>query len=126
MALRAALEVDRAAGGRRVGNQVVEKNDLFGAFDAITYNKGAAVLSMFEARFTPERFRQGVRSFLKRPAWGIATSADFFRALGEASGRSREALEVFRGFVQQPGVPLVDVALDCTQGASLRLSQERF
>jgi len=123
---RSALELDRLASARRVRNPVVEKNDLFGAFDAITYNKGAAVLSMFEARFTPERFRQGVRSFLKRHAWGTATSADFFRALGEASGRSREALEVFRGFVQQPGVPLVDVALDCSKGASLRLSQERL
>src|SRR5260221_522111 len=123
---RSALELDRLASARRVRNPVLEKNDLFGAFDAITYNKGAAVLSMFEARFTPERFRQGVRSFLKRHAWGTATSADFFRALGEASGRSREALEVFRAFVQQPGVPLVDVALDCSKGASLRLSQERL
>src|SRR5258706_166350 len=92
---RAALELDRLASARRVRNPVVEKNDLFGAFDAITYNKGAAVLSMFEARFTPERFRQGVRSFLKRHAWGTATSAAFFRALGQSAGRSREALEVF-------------------------------
>src|SRR5438067_2885231 len=101
-ARRNALELDRLASARRVRNPVVEKNELFGAFDAITYNKGAAVLSMFEARFTPERFRDGVRRFLKRHASGTATSADFFRALGEASGGGRAALDVFRGFVQQP------------------------
>jgi alanyl aminopeptidase len=121
---RRALELDRLASARRVRNPVQEKNDLFGAFDAITYNKGAAVLSMFEARFTPERFRDGVRRFLKRHAWGTATSADFFRALGEASGGGRATLEIFRAFIQQPGVPLIDVALDCNKG--LELSQQRL
>ena len=61
-----ALELDRLPSARRIRNPVADKNDLSGAFDSITYQKGAAVLSMFESWFSPDTFRQGVRIFLKR------------------------------------------------------------
>ena len=122
-----ALELDRLPSARRIRNPVADKNDLSGAFDSITYQKGAAVLSMFESWFSPETFRQGVRVFLKRHALANATSEDFIRALGEASGRGAEALAMFRGFIEQPGVPLVDIALDCTgEPAALALEQQRL
>ena len=122
-----ALELDRLPSARRIRNPVADKNDLSGAFDSITYMKGAAVLAMFENWFSPETFRQGVRIFLKRHALANATSEDFIRALGEASGRGAEALAVFRGFIEQPGVPLVDIALDCAgEPAALALEQQRL
>jgi len=127
-ARRYALDIDRLDSARRVRNPVLEKGDIWGAFDSITYNKGAAVLSTFETWFTPERFREGVRRFLKRHAYGTATAEDFIRALGEAAGRGPEALAVFRGFIEQPGVPLLDVALDCgAQGApAIEVRQQRL
>jgi len=122
-----ALELDRLPSARRIRNPVLDKNDLSGAFDSITYQKGAAVLSMFESWFSPDTFRQGVRIFLKRHALANATSEDFIRALGEASGRGAEALAVFRGFIEQPGVPLIDIALDCAgEPAALALEQQRL
>jgi aminopeptidase N len=121
-----ALELDRLASARRIRNPVLEKNDIPDAFDDITYLKGAAVLSMFENWFGPEPFRDGVRAYLKRHALGNATAEDFIRALGAASGKSAEALAVFRGFIEQPGVPLVDVALDCAKEPTLALRQQRL
>ena len=122
-----ALDVDRLASARRVHNPVLEKGDIWGAFDSITYNKGAAVLSTFETWFTPERFRDGVRAFLKRHAYGTASAEDFIRALGEEAKRGPEALAVFRGFIEQPGVPLLDVALACgAQGAAVEVRQQRL
>ena len=124
---RYALEVDRLASARRVRNPVLEKTDIFGAFDSITYNKGGSVLSTFETWYTPPRFREGVRLFLKRHAFGTATAEDFIRALGEASGRGQDALAVFRGFIEQPGVPLLDVSLDCgAQDAAIEVRQQRL
>src|SRR5256885_15352491 len=102
---------------------VLEKNDLASAFDSITYQKGAAVLAMFESWFSPEAFRHGVQMFLKRHALGNATAEDFIRALGEASGRGSEALAVFLAFIEQPGMPLVDVALDCGTPTALLVEQ---
>ena len=124
---RKALESDRLASARRIRNPVNGKGDVRAAFDGITYQKGAEVLAMFEASFTPEKFREGVRLFLRRHAWATATSADFFRALGEASGRNADALRAFATFVEQPGVPLVSASLRCEQGrASLHISQQRL
>jgi len=123
---RAALDVDRLASARRVRNPVTEKGEIWAAFDSITYNKGAAVLSTFENWYTPERFREGVRAFLKRHAYSTATAEDFIRALGESAGRGPEALAVFRGFIEQPGVPLLDVALNCAQAPAVEVRQQRL
>lgn len=122
-----AIGADRLATARVIANPVNVKADLGGAFDAITYDKGAQVLAMFEAAFTPEKFRAGVHRFLERHAWGTATSQDFFRALGEASGQGEGALRAMVAFIEQPGAPLIDVALRCeARGAAIEVSQSRL
>ena len=122
-----AIGIDRLATTRVIANPVNVKGDLGGAFDAITYDKGAQVLAMFEAAFTPEKFRAGVQLFLRRHAWGTATSRDFFAAVGEASGQEEAALRAFAAFIEQPGAPLVDAALRCdARGASVEVSQSRL
>src|SRR6267142_5199041 len=68
----------------------------------------------------------GVRAFLKRHAYSTATAEDFIRALGEAAGRGPEALAVFRGFIEQPGVPLLDIALDCAKDPAVEVRQQRL
>ena len=121
-----AIAVDRLASARRVRNPVNSKDDISGAFDSISYEKAGTVLEMFEQWMGEERFRQGVRDYLARHAWGSATSEDFFRAIGAASGRP-ETVAALQGFVDQPGVPLIDVALRCEKGsASLEISQQRL
>jgi alanyl aminopeptidase len=122
----AALEADRLASARRIRNPVTSRNAIDDAFDDITYSKGEEVLSMFEAWLGPERFRAGVRRFLERHAWGSATSDDFFRALGESAGNSERVLDAFRGFVDQPGAPLVETIVDCTGPPSVVVEQRRL
>ncbi len=121
-----ALEVDRLASARQVRNPVLEKGEIGAAFDSITYNKGSAVLSTFETWFGAERFREGVRAFLKRNAYGTASAEDFIRAIGEAAGRGPEALATFRAFIEQPGVPLLDITLDCSKAPLLDIRQQRL
>lgn len=124
---RGGLAADRLSSARQVRNPVRDRNDLSGAFDAITYSKGAEVLSMFESWLGEDAFRRGVRQYMARHAGGNATSDDFFRALGEAAGRADETVAALRSFVDQPGLPLVDVSLVCDRGPpALRLSQRRF
>jgi Aminopeptidase N len=123
---RRALIADRLTTARQIRNPVNENNDVHDAFDGITYRKGAEVLSMFESWMGEERFRTGVRAYLAKHADGNATSEDFFHAIGEAGGGER-TVAALRGFVEQPGLPLVDVALSCTSGvATMRLSQHRL
>jgi cytosol alanyl aminopeptidase len=124
---RRALEADRLASARSIHNPVLAETDIAGAFDAITYDKGAGVLAMFEAWLGPDAFRAGVRGYLAKHAYGSATSHDFFAALGEASGRPGQALGAFRAFVDQPGAPELDVRLRCDGDApAIEVSQHRF
>jgi cytosol alanyl aminopeptidase len=122
-----AINVDKLNSARKVKNPVNAKGEVDGAFDRITYQKGGQVLSMFEAWLTPEQFRTGVRNYMQRHAWGTATSQDFFRSLGEAAGRKDDALRAFTAFIEQPGVPLVSVSLQCAgKNASIKVSQKRL
>ena len=110
-----------------MSNPVVVRGDIEGSFDRISYDKGAQVLWMFEAWLTEERFREGVRTYLKRHAGGNATSQDFFAALGEAAGKRDYALKAFANFIEQSGVPLVDVSLQCRgKTIAVGLSQQRL
>jgi puromycin-sensitive aminopeptidase len=92
-------------------------------FDAITYEKGAAVVRMIEHYLGPDQFRDGVRIYMRRHREGNAVAADLWRALAEASGR--EVARIAQAWIAQPGFPLVTVA-PAPGGRGLKVRQERF
>jgi aminopeptidase N len=95
------------------------------AFDAITYEKGAAVLRMVEGYLGSDTFRRGVNDYLRMHAYGNATSQDFWAAMSAASGKPVERM--MPGFINQPGAPLLEVSLSCINNRStLDISQRRF
>src|SRR5262249_6328009 len=51
---RLAVNADRLASARKVRQPILSEDDIANAFDRITYDKGAEVLSMFEEWLTPE------------------------------------------------------------------------
>jgi alanyl aminopeptidase len=119
-----AMDLDSLATARRIRQPIESDSDIANAFDDITYEKGAAVIRMFEAWLGPEKFRAGVQRYLRRHAWGNATAADFEAALSAAAGRN--IAPAFNSFLDQAGVPEVAVALDCSgPRAKLNLSQKR-
>jgi cytosol alanyl aminopeptidase len=83
------------------------------------------VIRMFEAWLGEEDFRAGVRRYLKQYAWGNASAGDFMDAL--ASQEHPNVGAAFATFLNQGGVPLISVALDCSsEGApALALAQKR-
>jgi puromycin-sensitive aminopeptidase len=95
-------------------------------FDAITYEKGAAVLRMIEHYLSPATFREGVRQYIRDHVEANATRDHLFGALSEASGQPIQ--QVANDWIGQPGYPVVSAMLrDGRDGnASLELSQQRF
>jgi cytosol alanyl aminopeptidase len=125
----AVMGQDSLASARMVRQPIQTANDINNAFDGITYNKGAAVLHMFERWIGEQPFRTGVRAYLDRHARGNATYADFVAAISAAAGR--EVRPAFDSFITQTGVPLVSFALTCDRaarggGASLTMRQRRY
>jgi alanyl aminopeptidase len=120
-----AMWLDRLATARRIDQPIESKSDIANAFDGITYQKGGAVLAMFNNYMGPEHFRQAVRFYLRKHAHANGTAQDFLDALGEIGGPKVPAS--FRTFLQQAGTPEVAMRLKCEGGhARVELSQQRF
>ena len=89
--------------------------------DAITYQKGAAVLRMLETYLGEDRFRSGVRGYLERYAGSSATASDFWRALDAASGE--DVSRIAKAWITEPGHPIVEMR---EEDGHVALRQRRF
>jgi alanyl aminopeptidase len=120
-----AEDVDSLVSTRKIRQPIETKDDISNAFDAITYQKGAAVIGMFESWMGPEEFRKGVQAYLNRYAFRTATAADFLDSLSSSS--KKDIGGPFSTFLNQAGVPTVSVTLDCGQTpAVLHTAQSRY
>ncbi|WP_093523189.1 M1 family metallopeptidase [Stigmatella erecta] len=122
-----ALRTDSLTHTSPVRKPIATNDDIIGSFDnATTYAKGASLLNMLGGWLGEERLRDALRAHVRQHTWGLTTSEDFLATLGKSLGE--DAAQVFRGYVDQPGVPRIAAELSCPKGAAprLKLSQERF
>ncbi|MHA2091910.1 MAG: M1 family metallopeptidase [Candidatus Kariarchaeaceae archaeon] len=87
----------------------------------IIYNKGCAVLRQVEAYMGADSFRDGLRYYLKKHAYDVASSDDLWEALETSSGKPITRL--MESWVKQMGYPIVTVSRD---GNTLIFKQRRF
>ena len=122
----AAMTADSLVSARQVRQPIRAIDDIESSFDKITYDKGAAVIAMFERWMGRDVFQRGVRRYLRQFAWKNATAADFLAAISAEAGR--DVAPAFSTFLDQPGVPLVTAALDCPAGKPpvVALAQSRY
>ncbi len=120
-----AFGLDALASTHAISMEVRNADEASERFDAITYNKGQAVLRMIEGFLGEDVFRAGVRIYLARHRESNATADDFWRALDEASGQDVTALA--NAWIHEPGHPLVGCSVREEGGdLSVTLRQERF
>jgi len=122
-----AMQNDSLAAAREIREPISNSDNITGAFDSITYQKGGGVLSMLERYIGVEGFQKGIRLHMERHADGNANADGFIASVAEGSGVS-EVDAAFKSFIDQPGVPLVSVEVDCEEGQqpSLEVSQSRY
>ena len=122
-----AMGQDSFSSSRRIREPVATSDDIENAFDAITYQKGAAVLAMLEGFLGADVFQQGVRRYLRNHAFGSATVFDLMEALEVEIGDQQGVTSAFQSFLNRSGVPYVGAELTCLdENVSVHLSQERF
>jgi puromycin-sensitive aminopeptidase len=117
----AAMHLDALRSTHPIHAEIRDVNAAGEAFDLITYEKGGAVLRMVEGYLGEERFRDGIRLYMRRHAKGNAVADDLWSALSEASGEP--VLELANAWIGKPGFPLVRVV---REGRKLTLEQRRF
>jgi len=120
-----ALDADSVVTARKIRQPIEKLDDVYNAFDGITYVKGAAVLNTFEQYVGADVFQKGIREYLKQRAFGNATSENFVAAISAAAGK--DLAPAFATYLDQPGAPELETKLACDKiGAKLEVTQQRF
>ncbi len=117
----AALHLDALRSTHPIHGEVHNASEAGESFDAITYEKGGAVLRMIEGFLGEEAFREGMRQYMRTHARANAVADDLWRALARAS--SQPVLELAKAWIGQSGYPLVTVKME---GRKVRLKQRRY
>jgi aminopeptidase N len=91
------------------------------AFDNITYDKGAAIITMLNAYVDAKTFREGVRRYMRAHAYGNTVDTDLWSIMQQVAGKP--ILQIESEFTRQAGLPLVHV--DKVAGGTL-VSEDRF
>jgi len=122
-----AMGEDSLAAARQIREPVTHNAAIGDAFDGITYQKGGGVLAMLERYTGGEAFREGIRLHMARHAEGVADAEDFIASVAEGSGQP-EIEEAFLSYIEQAGVPLLEVSVNCEDGGSpsLDVRQSRY
>ncbi len=114
----AALVLDALVSAHPIRADIKNAEEAGESFDAITYEKGGAVLRMIEGFLGEDRFRDGIRLYMRRHREANATADDLWGALGEASGQP--IVELANGWIRQIGYPLVSLSLERGAGGQRR------
>jgi len=122
-----AMRSDSLLSARKIRQPIVSFGDIQTAFDGITYQKGAAVLRMFEEWLGEPAYRAAMREYLARHAFGSGSADDLVATIAKVSGKGDELRGAMFSLLDQPGIPLVHTELTCRTGsASLALTQSRY
>ena len=118
---RRAMESDALLSTHAIYAPVASPHEVSELFDAITYEKGAAVMRMLEGFLGEEAFREGLRTYMRDFAYRNAKGADLWAHLERAS--HLPVARLMESWVLQGGFPVVAARLD---GSTLHLAQRRF
>jgi len=116
------LESDSYTTTHPIQQAVSDPTQAAAAFDEITYQKGEAVIRMFENYLGPDVFQAGIQRYMRARKYSSSTTADLWDALGQASGKPMA--QIAAGWTEQPGFPVV--LAHSVPGGGILLSQERF
>jgi aminopeptidase N len=122
----AAINLDSLATTHPVVQHVTTVDQMSQAFDAITYQKGEAVITMLEDYVGEAAWRSGVRAYIARHRLGNTMTDDLWRSIETAA--HRPITRIAHDFTLQPGVPLIRVeSAQCAAGRTdVALSQSEF
>lgn len=122
----AAMSLDSLTTTHPVVQHITTVDQVNQAFDAITYQKGEAVITMLEGYAGEDTWRDGIRAYMKAHAYGNTVTDDLWKAVEGAGAKG--LVSIAHDFTSQPGIPLVKVdAAQCQGGNTvLTLSQSEY
>ena len=102
-----ALDADVEPDARSLHPHLASGDDPDDAFDAISYEKGAAVLATLEAFVGADAWRGKLRAYIATNAGRSVTTQAMLDAIGG------DAAAALASYLEHPGEPVVDVVATC-------------
>jgi aminopeptidase N len=118
-----AYAVDRSAGANPIRQPLDNLSEAGSLYGPIVYDKSPVVMRQLEALLGEEAFRDGVRNYLRRHAFGNATWDDLIAAL--AGSTKLDLKQWSRMWVDEPGRPVIRTELEINEGRVQRLALQQ-
>jgi len=120
---QAAISLDSLKNSHPIDQPVDTPSEIDELFDAISYNKGAALLRMLRA-FLGEDFFKGVRNYIKSHKFRNAETDDLWKYLEKADHtKNLDIKSIMDTWSKQSGFPVITVE---KSGKDLLISQKSF
>jgi aminopeptidase N len=116
-----ALKLDALQNTHPIESTINHPDEIRTIFDAISYEKGASCIHMLANYLGAETFRQGLSYYLKKHAYGNATTMDLWDALETVSGKPIK--NFMAAWTSQAGYPLIHATVEENRA---HLVQETF
>ena len=116
-----AYQLDSLKNTHPIEVEVGHPAEISEIFDKVSYSKGASILRMLWKYLGENDFRDGLRHYLKKHAYGNAETQDLWKALEEISGKP--VGRIMANWTSKPGHPVIRVQ---GIGSRVQLRQERF
>ncbi|QNF33933.1 aminopeptidase [Adhaeribacter swui] len=120
----AAYAVDRTTGANPIRQQLDNLQDAGSMYGSIIYHKAPVMMRQLERLMGAEAFRDGLREYLKKYAFGNATWPDLIQILDARTPTDLQAWN--QVWVNEPGRPIFDYDLQTEDGKikNLKITQK--
>jgi puromycin-sensitive aminopeptidase len=118
-----AMAIDALDSTRPIRTHVETPDEINQVFDAIAYEKTAAVVRMIEGYVGADDYRAAINLYLKKFAYANATGEGYWTTIAEATGKPVDG--VFSSYVTHKSMPLLGVKTSCAGGSTrVELTQQ--
>jgi len=116
-----ALKLDALVTSHPIEIEVHHPDEIHESFDQISYAKGSVVIRMLAEYLGADVFRDGLRHYLKKHAYGNTTTKDLWASFEKVS--KKPVRKIMEKWTRQTGYPLLSVK---ESNGKFELSQSRF
>jgi len=115
------MKLDALESTHPIEVKVNHPEEIHTIFDSISYSKGSSIINMLHTYLGADKFRDGLRKYLKHHAYANTDTTDLWAAFESSSGKPVK--EFAHVWTSQPGFPVVTPK---TVTSGVVLHQQRF
>ncbi len=116
-----ALKLDSLANTHPIEVTVHHPDEIGEVFDEVSYSKGASVIRMLAEYLGEEKFRDGLRHYLKKHSYKNTETAHLWESFEKVS--KKPIKKMMSVWTSKPGYPLIQIS---NKNNKTILTQERF